>query len=158
MRVAPERGPWAQVLTVLLAFATGPALGVGLARLMTPESALLEVLSPVAFVLVFIAGLMAWMGLGIAAVVGAALWDLVRGRGLRRGRGAAEGGRLVPPGYRAFAILGPVAGCLVGVAAGLATELSVWVAVGAWGVAGLGYGLALRAAAHHGYLPFPEPE
>lgn len=66
--------------------------------------------------------------------------------------------RVVPPGYRAFPVLGGLLGAIVGLTAGILTGLSVADAVGIWVGTGLAYGLALWLAAHHGYLPFPEPE
>lgn len=42
--------------------------------------------------------------------------------------------------------------------AGAASDLSLIAAAAIWSSAGLVYGLLLSTAAHHGYLPFPEPE
>jgi hypothetical protein len=64
----------------------------------------------------------------------------------------------VPPGYRIYVVLGVLLGLGVGLLAGLATDLVIVAALGAWGGLGLGYGAVLYAAAHHGYLPCPEPE
>jgi len=53
---------------------------------------------------------------------------------------------------------GLVVGGGVGVLAGLVSDLSVWMGAGVWALVGLAYGYALQTAAHHGCLPFPEPE
>lgn len=81
---------------------------------------------------------------------------------------AARLGSLLVPGSElvqtvaafgfAAVFLGAFVGVGVGLLAGAVTELTIPAAAGAWTLLGTGYGLALWAAAHHGYLPFPEPE
>jgi multidrug transporter EmrE-like cation transporter len=63
----------------------------------------------------------------------------------------------VPPGYRAYVVLGCGAGVAVGLLAAAVTQLTIPVATAAWTGVGALYGLLLWAAAHHGYLPFVEP-
>lgn len=156
MRVVPERSPWAQIVTVLILMCVGPVLGLALAVYLAPDSDVVQVLSPMAFGVTFVGGLLLWMGLGIVAVVGRFLILVARGR--LRAEAPSRTERLVPPGYRVFPILGGVLGAGMGLLAGLLTTLTVVVAVGAWAATGVAYGWVLRRAAHEGYLPFPEPE
>lgn len=156
MRVVPERSPWVQIATALAAMVGGPWLGLQLGVRLTPGSEVVQTVSPFVFVLVLVGGLLLWFGLGAVHVVGRFFAHLVRGRSPRpEGLGASD--RVVPRGYGSFVILGASAGIALGLLAGILTELSVPAGVAAWGVAGLAYGLALWAAAHHGYLPMPEP-
>lgn len=157
MRVVPARAAWAQVATVFGAFLVGPYSGLKTALLLTPDSDLIQTVSVFAFALVFVVGILLWMGIGVLTVVASTLLKLVRGQTLRPASLEASH-RLVPSGYRSFVVLGFLIGGGVGVLAGLITDLSVWMAGGVWSLVGLGYGYTLRTAAHHGYLPFPEPE
>lgn len=157
MRTVPERPLLVHVVVVFGGFLAGPYFALRLGAWLTPDSDLVQTVAVFAFALVFAGGTTLWMGLGVATVVARGLWALLRGRrpgpeGLRADR------QLVPTGYRAYAVLGVVGGLLVGLLAGLATELSVALGVAAWGGLGLAYGTALSLAAHHGWLPFPEPE
>jgi len=157
MRIVPERRPWIQLLTVVLAFTFGPLLGLRLGMALTPASDLVQAVGVFAFLLIFVAGTLFWSGLGIVVVIGGGLLKLLRGR--RPGvEGLEATDRVVPPGYRVFPILGGVLGGGVGVLAGLVSGWGVGAAACVWGAAGLAYGLGLWWAAHHGYLPFPEPE
>jgi hypothetical protein len=72
--------------------------------------------------------------------------------------GLSPSDRVVPAGYRSYAILGLIGGVLVGLLAGLTTELALATGLMAWTLFGLAYGGSLSLAAHHGWLPFPEPE
>lgn len=157
MRVVPERAPWLQIATVFGGLLIGPYAGFRVSRFLAPDSGLVETASILGLAFVFVAGMVLWMGLGVATVLVGFVWRIARRR--RPGPGfLGRGDRLVPPGYRAFVVLGVISGILVGLIAGLVTELRVPAALGAWTVLGLGYGLLLWTAAHHGYLPFPEPE
>lgn len=157
VRVVPERAPLLQIATVFAGLLLGPLGGLRLAMLLTPDSDLVQSLSVFAFVGVFATGLLVWMGVGVVTVVLASLRHIVRGR-----RPGAEsltaGDRIVPPGYSAFVLLGPLIACPVGLLAGLVSELSVVTGVVAWALAGLAYGWSLWWVARAGYLPFPEPE
>jgi len=155
MRVAPERSSLARLATVLVGFAAGPILGLLLAAFFAPGSDLVRTVGAFAFAAAFMVGVLAWAGLGILAAVLSGLPRLLRGRRPRPAPVGAEE-RLVPPGSRSFAWFGVLAGVATGVVAGAATALTVVQAVGIWGAAGLAYGGFLWAAAHHGYLPFPE--
>lgn len=139
------------------AFLLGPLGGLRLGMALAPGSDLVQTLSVFAMAAVFVGGTLLWMGLGIAVVVAKGLWSLMR---LRRpgppGLTAAE--EPVPPGYAAYPLLGVSIGGTVGLVAGVATPLPVITAIGAWLALGIVYGGALGAAAHHGWLPFPEPE
>ena len=157
MRVVRRPSPWLQLVTVLGAFLLGPLAGLRLATALAPGADVVQTLSVLAMAAVFVGGSLLWMGLGIAVVVVRGLWSLVRGR--RPGPASSTASdELVPPGYRAYPILGVLIGGTMGLIAGVATPLSVPAAVGAWLGLGIAYGAALWAAAHHGWLPFPEPE
>lgn len=157
MRVVPERSPWLQIVTVFGGFLLGPYTGLRIGLALTPESDLVQTMSVFGMALIFVGGLLLWMGLGIVTVVVSFLWRVVRGR--RPGPAKLDAAdRLVPPGYRAFVIVGVVMGALVGLLAAVATDLTLAPALSVWTLAGLAYGLVLWTAAHHGYLPFPEPE
>jgi hypothetical protein len=157
MRVVPRRSPWLQLSTVLAAFLLGPLGGLRLAMALAPEADVVQTLSVFAMAAVFMGGTLLWMGLGIAVVVGKALWSLIRRR--RPGpAGLTATDEPVPPGYRAYPVLGLVIGGTMGLIAGVLTPLAVTTAIVAWLGLGVAYGAALWAAAHHGWLPFPEPE
>ena len=152
MRIVPARSPWARLAATFGAFALGPLLGIAVGAATTPDSQVVQTVAPFAFAVVFAGGIVVWLGIGAIVMFG---------RLLRRGRsvpGSSAGEEAVPPGYRAFVVLGVMAGAVVGVIAGLATSLSVIGGLALWVAAGLAYGGALWAAAHHGYLPFPELE
>ena len=157
MRVVKRRSPWLQVATVVGGFFVGPFCASRLSAALAPDSLLVEIAGFFGFALVFMVATFLWMGLGMATVLFRGLRELAKGG--ERQRIAPEASEvLVPPGYRSYWVLGTVVGCSVGFLAGLMTPLGVSTAVVVWGLAGLLYGLALWAAAHHGYLPFPEPE
>lgn len=152
MRIVPARSPWARLSATFGAFALGPLLAIGIGAATTPDSRVIQMLAPFAFAIVFAGGLMVWLGVGAAVMVARLLR---RGRALPNSRPGEEA---VPPGYRAFVVLGVMAGAVVGVVAGLATALGFVGGIALWVAAGWAYGGALWAAAHHGYLPFPEAE
>jgi hypothetical protein len=157
MRVVPERSPWAQLATVLACFFVGPFAGLRLGLRLAPESDLAQTVGVFALASVFVGGMVVWMGLGVVVVVGSGLLNLIRGR--RPGPATLRATeRLVPPGYRSFVILGVSLGAASGLLAGLVTPLGVGAAVLAWSALGTAYGVLLWAAAHYGWLPFPEPE
>lgn len=157
MRIVPHRSPWAQMGTVLGGFLIGPYLALQLARALAPGSELIQTVSLFAFALVFAGGVVLWMGIGIVVVAASFFWKLLRGVSPRSGA-PAPNDRIAPPGYRVFVLLGVLLGGAVGLLAGLVTDLSIVTAGAVWGAAGLGYGTLLWAAAHHGYLPFLDPE
>jgi len=157
MRSVPERAAGIQILSVFGGFLLGPLASIRVSTLVAPGSALIETVGVLASILVFVGGTVLWMGFGVAAVILRALGSLVRGR-LPTSATSADRDRLVPPGYRAYVVLGPFLGVAVGVLTALVTELGLLVAIGAWGGLGIAYGVCLYLAAHHGYLPFPEPE
>lgn len=157
MRTISERHPGLQILTFFGGLLLGPLASLQLSRSLTPGSAIVETSSIFGFAAVFIGGTLWWMGFGLLTVVLGGLWRLLRGRAPGP-EGLSPQTRLVPPGYRAFPVLGVLFGALVGLVAGLSTELTILAGIAAWGAAGLGYGTLLWIAAHHGYLPFPEPE
>jgi hypothetical protein len=157
MRVVPERSPWMQIVAVFGGFLLGPYMGLRLSVHLAPGSELVQTVSSFGFALVFVGGTLVWAGMGIVTVVAGALWNLLRGR--RPGpEGLRSSDRTVPPGYRAYPAFGVALGLLVGIVAGAATDLSLLAAAAIWSTAGLAYGFLLSTAAHHGYLPFPEPE
>lgn len=137
-------------------FLVGPFAALQLARGLTPGSELVETLGVLAFALIFVGGMLLWMGIGIATVAASFFWKLLRGKSPRAGAPEPTD-QVAPPGYRSFVILGVVLGGLVGLVAGVGTDLSIMTAAAVWGLAGLGYGALLWAAAHYGYLPFVEP-
>ena len=157
MRVVPERSPWLQLATVLGGFLVGPYAGLRLGVALAPGSDFVQTVSTFGMALVFVGGLLLWMGLGILTVVTSFLWRVVRGRRPGPERLAATD-QLIPAGYRSFIGLGVAMGVLIGLIAAVASDLTLVPALAVWSLAGLGYGLLLSAAAHHGWLPFPEPE
>jgi hypothetical protein len=156
VRVVPARSAWLQLAAVFGGFLVGPYAALRLSAVLAPGSDLLQTVAVFAFVLDFVGGTLLWAGLGIATVVVRALPRLLRGRLPSWPAGKAE--RAVPPGYGAYLVLGVGFGLLVGTVAGLATDLTMLPALAAWTLLGTGYGGALWLAAHHGYLPFLEPE
>ena len=157
MRVVPERPFGLQILAVFGGFLVGPYGAHRVGALLSPGSELVQTVGTLGFVLVFLGGTLLWMGLGVAAVVLRTSWSLVRGKRPRSAT-VTERERLVPPGYRVFVGLGLAIGIVVGLLAAVASAATLGVAVGAWTTLGLGYGLILSLCAHHGFLPFPEPE
>lgn len=156
MRGVPERAPLLQIGAVFGGFLLGPLAGLRLAMVLAPGSDLVQSLSVFAFAGVFAGGLVVWSGLGIVRVVLSALGRILRRR--RLGAAITTSDRIVPPGYRAFLVLGPLIAAPVGLVAGVVSDVSVLAGGAAWALAGWAYGWALWWAAHAGYLPFPEPE
>jgi hypothetical protein len=157
VRVVPERPFGLQILAVFGGFLIGPYAAYRVSLSLSPGSELVETVGTLAFISVFLGGTVLWMGLGVATVGFRTLWSLVRGKRPRSAT-VTERERLVPPGYRSYVVLGLVIGVAVGLLAALATEATLAAAVSAWSVLGTVYGLILWLCAHHGYLPFPEPE
>lgn len=157
MRLVKEPSPFLQVIAVFGSFFIGPWAGLQTSLYLVPDSDLVQTVSVLAFGLVFVGGTLLWAGFGIAWVVVTGLWRLVRGRAYRPSS-LPESDRVVPPGYRIYLVLGAAGGLGVGMLAGAITDLSMMRAVTTWTVVGLAYGWLLWLAAHHGYLPFPEPE
>lgn len=157
MRTVPARPALTRIVTVFSAFALGPLASMIMASWLVPGSGFTETVASLALVLVFVGGTVIWMGFGVGAAVIRAAGRL--GRGPRpRPATAADREDAVPQGYRVYTVLGGVLGTGVGLIAALTTDLGVLASLGAWGGLGLGYGALLTAAAHHGFLPFPEPE
>ena len=155
MRTVPERSPWLVFACSALCLVSGPLLGSTLARSAAPASETAQFVSPVAFFLAFLGGVLIWFAFGVVGLVGGGLWRLLR-RGLPSRLDASS--ELVPPGYGAFVPMGVLLGAVAGVWAALTSDGGslAWIG-GLHLVVGALYGLALRALAHHGYLPFPEP-
>jgi hypothetical protein len=157
VHAVPERPFLLQIVTVFGGLVAGPFFGHHMGVWLTPGSEVVQTVSWFTFALVYVGGTMLWIGIGIVTVVGSGLWRLARGR--RPGpEGLSPSERVVPAGYRSYAILGVVGGVLVGLLAGIVTELAVATGLVAWTLLGLVYGGSLSVAAHHGWLPFPEPE
>lgn len=154
MRTAPRRPAWLQLTAVFGGCFVGPFCALRLGAFLTPESEIVNIAGMFAFALIFVGGLVSWMGFGIVAL----LLRLFQGTRQDSTAGTEKPAVQVPPGYRAFVVLGMVFGSLVGLLAGVFTPLSVGTALSLWGGAGVAYGLVLWLAAHHAYLPFPEPE
>ena len=157
MRTVPERSFWLQVVAVLGGFLLGPYSAHRLALASSPDSVLVQTVGFFALALVFAGGTVLWMGVGILTVVVRALGSLVRGH-LPGPASPDASARMVPPGYASYAVLGAVLGSVVGLVAALSTEVSLLGGLATWAGLGTAYGLLLSAAAHFGYLPFPEPE
>lgn len=154
MRPVPVRSAWLQLIAVFGGFLFGPLAALLLSRMLAPGSALVQTAGVFGFAMVFVGGTLVWMGFGFVALVVDSFRRLAAG--VRRSHERSR--RVAPPGYRAYVVLGAVIGVGVGLLTGLATEAPPGVSVAVWAATGLAYGLLLSAAAHHGYLPFLEPE
>lgn len=160
MRIVPERPAALQIGAVFGLFVLGPWAALQASRILAPESEIVHTASALAFVLVFVVGTLSWAGIGALALVPGALRNHLR-RGTATPPASAPSGAtgtVVPPGYRAYVVLGCANGFMVGVLAGIVTDLTIPRATLAWMLVGASYGLLLWAAAHHGYLPFRDPE
>ncbi|HSW31626.1 MAG TPA: hypothetical protein VLH75_19220 [Longimicrobiales bacterium] len=157
MRTVPERSPWAQLVVAVLLLVGGPWGALELAQASAPSSRLVQSLAPLAFAGILAGGLLLWMGMGMVWVAGRFLWRVARGRNPRPDVPRASK-RLVPPGYRAFSVLGVAAGAVLGMLCAVLTDWTLAPALALWMGSGAAYGSALWGAAHQGYLPFPEPE
>ena len=156
-RVVPVRSPLLQLGTWFGGLLLGPWVALRLAVALAPEADLVQIASVMGFAGIFVGGLLIWMGIGVVTVVAAGIGRLMRGR--RPGvDGLRDSEAVVPRGYRAFPLLGAVLGAGTGFLAGLLSPVTVIGGILMWGGTGLLYGLLLWTAAHHGYLPFPEPE
>ena len=157
MRTVPERPAIVTFLVLFACFLGSPFLGFFLGQRFAPGSDVAQLASIFAFPLSFFGGLVLWLGLGVLAVVWKGLRSLFRGRAPRAARvGKSE--VLVPPGYGSFVFLSLLFCGLAGLMVGLLSSTSVLEALAVYCAAGAFYGFALRLLAHHGYLPFPEPE
>jgi len=142
---------------LILSFLIGPVLGLGLSQAMAPGSQLAWVASTSAFAIAFLSGLLAWLGLGVAAVIFSGLGNFMRGRTDAAGSsGPADA--LVPPGYGAFVVLSLLFCSFAGAVVGIGSDASLFATLALYGFTGVGYGFALWLLAHYGYLPFPEPQ
>ena len=157
MRCAPERPMFVTIGVLILSFFVGPLLGLGLSQALAPGSQLAWMASTVAFAVAFLSGLLAWLGLGVSAVIFSGLGNFMRER-IDASVKSGPADALVPPGYGAFVVLSVVSAGFAGVVVGIASDTSLLAVVGLYGFVGVGYGLALWLLAHHGYLPFPEPQ
>lgn len=160
MRHVPERPASLQLGAVLGLFFLGPWAALQMGLILAPGSEIVHTASALAFVLVFVVGTLAWAGIGAMALIPRALRNhLRRGKAAPPASAPSESpGTVVPPGYRAYVVLGVAAGVMVGLLAGIVTVLTIPLAMLAWVLVGASYGLLLWAAAHHGYLPFRDPE
>jgi len=157
LRTVPDRPALLQLATVFGGFFVGPAAGLLLSATLAPGSGLVQTASVLGFVLVFVGGTLIWAGFGAAGLVVSAFRALA-GRGGARRSAAERDQRVAPRGYGAYVLLGAVVGISLGVLCALTTDLSLGTAAASWTFTGLAYGLSLWAAAHHGYLPFLEPD
>jgi hypothetical protein len=156
MRCVPERPVSTTFFTLIGSFVAGPFIGLRLGLYLAPDSELAQVASTFAFPLAFCAGLVFWLGLGVASVILGALPNLLRGKRPPAAHLDASQA-LVPPGYGSFVVFSVLGAGAAGVCVGLLSQASLPTALACYGAAGTLYGVALRTLAHHGYLPFPEP-
>lgn len=157
MRSVPARSVWLTVMVLMGSFIAGPLLGAALGERFAPDSVLAQFVSFFVFPIAFVAGVGFWLGLGVLAVVSGALFNLLRGRRPAIVELAASD-TLVPPGYGAFVVFSVMASGSAGLLIGLLSEAALLSTVAAYTIWGAMYGVALWLLAHHGYLPFPEPE
>jgi len=156
MRSVPTRPPGVLLLVVITSFVTGPVIGLLLGQSFASSSELAQVLSVFVFPLAFAAGLCFWFGLGVLRVIVGGVWNLLRGR---VGMNALDRDAvLVPPGYGAFLPLSVLGAGFAGLVTAVATATPWTLAIPIYAASGATYGYTLRQLAHHGYLPFPEPE
>ena len=157
MRSVPERNPGLTLLVLIGVFFVGPFLGMGLADRLAPDSELSQLVSALAFIGVLLGGLLFWFGWGVAAVVVGGLWRLVRGK-VPKAADFDRGAALVLPGYGAFVTLSLLLPGAAGLLVSGVGEASLLLVIGCYLGVGAAYGGALWWLAHHGYLPFPEPQ
>lgn len=160
MRHVPERPASLQIGAVFGLFLLGPWAGLQASRVLAPGSEIVDTVSALALVLVFVVGTLTWAGIGALALIPRGLRNHLR-RGTAAPPASASSdppGTVVPPGYRAYVVLGCANGFMVGVLAGIVTDLSILRSTVAWVLVGASYGLLLWGAAHHGYLPFRDPQ
>ena len=155
MRSVPERPALLTLLVLFGCFVAGPVLGLQLGARFSPDSELGQLASTFAFPLAFFAGLLLWLGLGVATVLFGGLRNLLLGR--PRAQGLAHTEALVPPGYGAFVVVSVLVAGGAGLLVWLLSDAGFLVTLSSYAGAGGLYGLALYGLAHHGYLPFPEP-
>jgi hypothetical protein len=110
--------------------------------------------SALVFPVVLFGGMVLWLGFPVLSLVLELLLCLLRREWPSR---AAADEIPVPPGHRAFIVLGASAGCLAGVVAHVGSvDWSLLAAMLVYGLAGAGYGLLLDRLGRFGLLPFPE--
>ena len=97
------------------------------------------------------------MGLGVVSVVLGGLRNLLLGRVPPVADWDASSA-LVPPGYGSFVVVSLLASGGAGLLVALLSQTGLAPALAWYGACGAAYGCALWTLAHHGYLPFPEPE
>lgn len=157
MRIVPARSTAVHVVSILALFLGGPAVGAWLAGALTPDSLFISVVAPFSFAFVMLAGLFVWIGAGIVTVLTAGLFRVASGKG-PAGRSLEPGQSFLPPGYRGFVVVGGLVGGALGLAGGILSEAAMVPALTGWLAGGLGYGGLLCAAAHNGFLPFPDDD
>ncbi|MFW6089767.1 MAG: hypothetical protein ACODAB_08435 [Gemmatimonadota bacterium] len=159
MRHVPERRASLQIGAVFGLFFLGPWAALQASTILAPGSEIVQTASALAFVLVFVVGTLGWAGIGALALIPGGLRARLRRGATEPADSASSGPRAtVPPGYGAYVVLGLAAGVTVGLLAGVVTESTILRAMFAWVLVGGAYGMLLWAAAHHGYLPFCDPE
>lgn len=160
MRQVPERPASLQIGAVFGLFFLGPWAALQASRILAPGSEIVQTVSALAFVLVFVVGTLTWAGIGAMALIPHGLRRRLRHTAAPPPASTPSGaaGTVVPPGYRAYVVLGLAAGVTIGALAGIATDLTIPRATIGWVLVGGAYGLLLWAAAHNGYLPFRDPE
>ena len=104
MRCAPERPLFVTIGVLILSFVVGPLLGLALCQTLAPGSQLAWIASTSAFPIAFLSGLLAWLGLGVSAVIFSGFGNYVRDR-LQASGTSGPADALVPPGYGAFVVL-----------------------------------------------------
>jgi hypothetical protein len=148
----PRRAVAHQVTALTLLFLGGGAVGARLAAWLVPESIAAQFFGMFVLPMAFATGLQSWLGSAVAM----ALWRTVtRGPATAAERhversGVPGGSFVFVPIALAFAAAAGLLVGMLGAAGGLVPTLI------AYGVLGLGYGIACWRCARSGYLPFPQ--
>jgi len=155
MQSTLRRQPLVLIAILLIVFFGAGGLGLGLAKLLAPESHLAAFVSFLFLPFALILGFHAWLGLAVLILIPRLFIRLLRGAGAvsqtnRRGD-------VIPPGRVAFlptaSGVGLVAGVLVGI---VSSTHGFWFVLAIYWAVGTIYGGVLWALARSGYLPFPE--